>query len=94
MYQTTGQLFPQARIGANGELLFPHRGDPPKNIQGYIKDTGDPYIFKPLIKPCIYRGITWSKVCGGQIQCIHCSKFTINVKTIDCLSCDDRKEKQ
>ncbi len=89
MEKSTGEVFPQARVGPNGELMFPHRGTPPKAIQGYIKDSGDPFIFKPLVSPCKYRSIMWKKICGGQVQTMHCSKFGICVKTIDCLSCEE-----
>lgn len=90
--KSTETAFPQARVGPDGELTFPHRGTPPKTIQGYKADPGDPYVFKPLIKPCIYRGVSWRKVCGGMVQSMHCSKFQIGVKIIDCLECQDRKE--
>lgn len=91
MTQTTEQLFPQARIGPDGTLSFPHRGDPPKSIQGYKKV--DSHTFRPIVGFCKHRTTTWKKVCGGMIQTLYCSKFAINIRTVDCLVCDAREEK-
>jgi len=86
---TTSELFPQARIGANGDLLFPKRGNPPKAISGYIRDQGDPFVFHPIMKKCKFRNSTWTKVCGGMIQKHLCIKFGINTCMADCHSCKD-----
>lgn len=87
----TDEVYPQARVGPDGELNFPHRGNPPKVIQGYTKDPTDPYTFRPIIGPCIHRETFWTKVCGGQKQCITCKLFHIKVHWTDCKVCEDRQ---
>jgi len=83
------EIYPLARIGANGDLLFPHRGDPPKTINGYLVDKGDRYIFHPVLEVCKHRTSCWHKVCGGMVQCYNCNKFLGEVKLTDCLNCHD-----
>jgi hypothetical protein len=87
----TEQAYPNARVMEGGVLVF-IRGEPPRSIQGYKQDPTDRTRFIPLLKPCIFRTITWRKVCGAMVQKIACSKFSIDVRMIDCLDCADRKE--
>jgi hypothetical protein len=89
---TTSELFPQARFGLNGDLLFPRRGDPPKAINGYIRDKGDEYVFHPVVKNCKHRNSIWTKVCGGMVQKHHCNHFNINICFLDCSNCQERVE--
>ncbi len=89
----TDQVFPHVRVGEDGSLNFPRRGNIPKCIQGYLKDRLDPCIFHPLIKPCLHREVTWRKECGGMVQSMYCKHFVKDVGLIHCLDCLDRKEK-
>ena len=82
---------PRARVLADGTLVFPKRGDPPKPIQGYIKSSTDPYVFKPIVGKCTYRTIERLKVCGGFKQTILCSLFKKKVTLIDCYTCKELK---
>lgn len=89
---TVEELYPQARFGLNGDLLFPRRGDPPKAINGYMRDKGDAYVFHPIMKSCKFRNSVWTKVCGGMIQKHTCTKFSIPTCLADCVVCKDRQE--
>jgi hypothetical protein len=90
--KTTSEVFPQARIAPNGDLLFPKRGEAPRAIQGYKQDKGDPFIYHPILKPCIFRSSCWKKVCGGMVQKLDCKHFKIIVSFNDCEVCKERKE--
>lgn len=75
------------RVGPGGILIFPHKGDPPGPIQGYIRDKGDPFVFKPILRECCYRSSTSEKVCGGMRLTMCCSHYQTKVKMVDCLDC-------
>lgn len=90
---STEVIFPQARIGPGGVLMFPVRGAPPGTIQGYRRDPNDKYKFIPLIKQCILRESKWRAVCGGIVQRMFCKHFDKNVTITDCENCIVRKEK-
>ncbi len=42
-------------ILANGVIMFPKRGPPPRCPDGYDVDPQDPYVFHPSWEPCKYR---------------------------------------
>lgn len=88
----TEQAYPNAKVIDGGILVFV-RGEPPKSVQGYKQAPGERNTFIPLMKPCIHRSVQWRKVCGAMIQNITCAKFCMCVKVVDCLDCEDRKEK-
>ena len=44
------------RILSDGTAIFPKRGLPPDTPEGYEK-TGHPFIFKPILQPCVYRDV-------------------------------------
>lgn len=39
----------------DGTLVYPVRGEPPPNRQGYVRDEGNQYILRPILPPCQYR---------------------------------------
>lgn len=84
------ELIPQGRVMCNGDICFPREA--PKMIAGYRRDPGNPQVFNPIIKPCIFRVIDWQKRCGGMIQIINCGFYKIKVKHTDCMVCTERKE--
>ena len=85
-------IIPQARIAGNGDLCFPKRGEAPKAIQGYIRDKYDKFVFHPILLPCRFRTVAWTKVCGGMCEKIDCKKFNTFVTITDCLDCKVREE--
>jgi len=42
-------------ILVNGDLIFPTRGKPPKEVKGYNVDTKNPYVFHPIMPECEFR---------------------------------------
>jgi hypothetical protein len=82
-------ILPQGRILEDGTIIFPHRGQPPRPIIGYVQDSGDPFVFKPILPTCKYRVDKWRKMCGGMARFLDCSKFKIQITAKDCLACKD-----
>ncbi len=75
----------------DGTMVFPAKGKPPKPIEGYY--AHQPYVHKPLLKPCQYRGFERIKrdcECPDRISMACKLKGRINAGS--CLGCTDRKE--
>jgi len=75
----------------DGTLIYPAKGKPPKPIDGYYAER--PFVHKPLLKPCQYRGFQRVKrecQCPDRIALSCTIKGLINVGS--CLGCTDRKE--
>ena len=51
----------------NGDLYQPHRGEPQTCPDGYIRDTGDPYLYHPTLADCDKREERMNKGCCGKM---------------------------
>lgn len=49
----------------DGTRWFPPRGQPPAEMPGYVRDPGNPFIFRPSMPPCILRVEQTIELCGG-----------------------------
>lgn len=79
------------RILSNGDIVFPARGNPPHPLQGYKRDSRDPYLFHPILTPCGHRGkIYRDRRCSGFKLKIPCSFFSKQVSMVDCLKCEEK----
>ena len=77
---------------SDGTLIFPKRGKPPPAIQGYKRVKGSPFVFKPVVAPCIFRSeVEIKRLCGGFVLCYDCSHFNKVVKMVQCLECEEMK---
>lgn len=80
---------------SDGTLVFPVKGKPPRPVQGFVRDSSNPYAFKPILASCMYRKIddVFYQKCGCTGQKITCKLFS----TIDmsrCYNCKERKDGQ
>jgi len=73
-----------------GAIQFIHRGLPPMEVPGYEVDPGDPYIFHPVVAPCVHRvplKIT-TPCCPEGKEIRFCDKFKYyNVLSSQCMDC-------
>ena len=75
----------------NGDIFAPRRGQPPDTPKGYIRDTGDSFLFHPILTECKYR-VSKSEGCKGCSGIRHfqfCEKFNKQVQPGDCKECQD-----
>jgi hypothetical protein len=74
----------------NGDIVFPTRGIPPKYIEGYTQDPGDPYLFHLNYRDCVHRQDAIKITpCKKKIPFRLCSLKGIKVDAIYCQSCQD-----
>lgn len=75
----------------DGTLVFPIRGNPPKPVQGFVRDPSNPYAFKPILATCKYRKIDdiFYQKCGCTGQKITCALFS-TVDMSKCYKCAER----
>lgn len=77
------------RTLANGDLLFPMRGSPPKDIPGFIRDEKDPYLFHLDLEPCTYRTTNqFKRPCGKLTTFMYCNHFKKNIQPSECAICE------
>lgn len=43
---------PKGMVLDNGDLIFPIKGLPPKEVEGYFRDEYNPYVFHPVFPEC------------------------------------------
>ena len=83
------------RILSNGDITFPHRGEAPKFVPGYIPDDNDPWIFHPIVKECRFRCFKTEKLkcCGKEASTsMYCNLFKRTITWKDCMSCDKSEQ--
>jgi hypothetical protein len=78
-------------IAFNGQLLFPHIGSPPETPVGY-SPTNNPYIFNPILKPCVKRDITMKITrCCGRSHIMTCKdRVGVRITKRHCKICQDQ----
>lgn len=77
----------------DGSIEFPHRGSPPKNVEGYTVDPGDPFHFHLILPECPHR--TFKKMvlkcCPEGKTVRHCTKFGfLAMSAQTCIGCVDK----
>ena len=74
---------------ANGDLIFPVRGNPPDCPNGYCRDSGNPFIFHLDLEPCKHREAQpYVKPCGKIGINLRCVLLCKDVNNLICDSCD------
>jgi len=79
---------------SNGTKFAPHRGKPPACPDGYIRSKGDPFVFYPLLEPCVYRsekGIP-RKCCRTNKVVTWCKRDELEITAKNCIGCDGGKD--
>lgn len=76
--------------GIKPNIVYPNRGEPPKEapLEGYERDPGNPYVFRP--KRCVHLYVTCEvkSCCIKQIcKCILYGDIECN----RCHTCTDKK---
>ena len=72
----------------DGTIMFPAKGKPPKPLEGYYAFS--PFVHKPLLQPCKYRGFKRVKRdcdCPDRIK-LDC-QIKGGITAGDCLGCTD-----
>lgn len=76
------------RILDDGTLVFPKNGLPPMELNGYVQDPGDPYVFTPIVPDCVHRTQRNSCLpCGTHIMKAFCLKLELFVTPKHCSEC-------
>ena len=82
------------RTQQDGSIVYPHRGKPPSEIDGYIRDPGDEFRLIPEFpkcpelvnnsysKPCPLGGVKW-------VTSFWCKKYQQNTSVTNCKECVD-----
>lgn len=90
--------FSRARMLSDGSIVYPKKGfEPPPPIEGYERDPGDPWHFKPIWPDCKARIQTlYLKKCGATgilSVCANqeCPKFQKQLTLTDCQGCPFRQ---
>ena len=79
----------------DGSIHYLHRQSPHKSLDGYIVDPNDPYIFLPVIPPCLARTTRRvpCKRCPKGRKVSYCSKFNLYKPSPDyCKLCASKGE--
>ncbi len=74
----------------NGDIIFPHRGDPFSipPLEGYERDQTDLFVFHPSLPPCtkrVFRQIT-SGCCGTECKMFCGEKKIVQLTCLECKS--------
>jgi len=73
---------------ADGTLVYPARGKPPEVPEGYIRDPGDPYQFKPIL-PCPHQEQQTRRLSCGKLRAVVYCTYRKGIITEDiCLTCE------
>lgn len=90
--------FGRARIAPDGSISYPKKGfEPPPPVEGYERDKGNPWHFKPLWPDCKHRARTLQmKKCGAYdvimvCGCNGCPLKQQLLKLPDCQNCPHRQ---
>jgi hypothetical protein len=73
----------------NGNRLY--ISDPPDQVEGYIKDGDNPFLFRPDYPPCRFRLKRKCGTCSNAREDYYCTELRID-KYLPCLTCDKREE--
>ncbi len=80
------------RVLPNGDIVFPKRGSPPRDIPGYVRDPGDPYVFNLDLESCEHRCFRhYLRPCGKTGTTMYCNKFNKSITAQNCLDCEYTK---
>jgi hypothetical protein len=74
-----------------GEMFAPRRGKPPDVPLGYDRDSGDPFVFHPIVYTCEHREEQKEncKNCSGTVYFKYCNKNRVRVTKGQCKDCQD-----
>lgn len=73
----------------NGDLIAPHRGNP-KPPAGYCRDSGNPYLFHPILLPCNYYVPYEEKLSCGRLDIgVFCDYYEKPVTGGECQKCQE-----
>jgi len=75
----------------NGDVFAPRRGYPPPAPEGYDRDTGDPFLYHPILTACQYRveKSRGCEGCSGTRIYKWCDRDNQQVYPGDCKECQD-----
>ncbi len=77
----------------NGDLFVPQRGKAPEAPKGYCQDSGNPFLYHPILDACDYRVPFNEKLGCGRIDVgTHCDLFEKVVTGTDCKDCPQKLE--
>ena len=72
----------------NGDLIFPPKGRPPKPMDGYFIDEGNPYVLhKTMVKCDHLKPIIKRTKCGAQKITYMCERDDFITNYIGCEKC-------
>ena len=77
------------RVTREGSITFPHRGLPPNPPDGYERDSGDPFLFHPILEDCSFREIKSIKTscCPEGVRRLFCNQLNEQVNRGICKEC-------
>jgi hypothetical protein len=79
------------RLQSNGDLVFPARGTPPKEQEGYTKDKNDQYRLLSVWPDCKHRTFrTIKSGCCGSYTVTVCGKNNKPITIHICRKCNDK----
>lgn len=79
-------------LTAEGNLVFPKRGNPPPEMEGYTRDPKNPYILLLNFPSCANRVLQQRTLpCGKRLESYSCT-LGLSVSAASCLKCKERKE--
>lgn len=75
------------RILPNGDLFAPRRGNtPPPCPEGYVRASGDAWLFHPDLKPCKYRKEKLDPGCRCKLL-LWCDYLNQQIRLGQCKEC-------
>ena len=82
------------RAQPNGDLVYVHRGPPPKAPPGYVAKEGDPYTLELDLVPCKHREKTAILKPCGEFRCALTCRIKENreINYLYCEDCNDAQE--
>ena len=75
------------RYQPDGSKLAPRRGKPPPCPLDFVRDTGDPFHFIPILVDCSYRTKKASTCTGCGGGGLFCAYGDIRITYATCVGC-------
>jgi len=85
-----GAIKGRPRTMMNGDLVFPQRGEPPKQVPGYMIDEHIPFVQHRIYKDCeqrYYKDVS-SACCKGTKRVYFCKLDDFVTNYIRCGQCE------
>ena len=75
-------------ILTNGDIVYPERGEPPQLIEGYVRDSGNPYVLILQYVTCQHRKSFQQRFPCGRCKLInYCNILEQEINAQICKNC-------